>query len=157
MKYSGNKRIANVFGKYIAELLTQEIIETQYFESTQILIPVPLSKKKQQTRGYNQAAWIAESALIFLDASIKRHIIYRPELIERNHREMSQARTKHKKERLSQIEGSFYIPEKHKHFLKHKNIILIDDVTTSGATIAEIEQILRQAGVNRVVAFTVAH
>lgn len=157
MKYSGNRQIAKLFGRYIAEMLTQEITDNQYFTATYILIPVPLSQKKQRIRGYNQAAWIAESAMTFLDPSIKKRIIYKPDLIARNHREISQARTKHRTERLSQIEGSFYISKKHKHFLKDKNVILIDDVTTSGATIAQMEEVFRQAGVKQMVAYTVAH
>ena len=157
MKYSGNKRVARVFGRYISELVAQEILDAVYFESFYILIPVPLSKKKQRIRGYNQAAWIAREALEYLDPSIQKRIVYKPEYIERHHKEKSQARTKHREERLSQIEGAFYIPEKMKLSLKNKNIILIDDVTTSGSTLSQIEQLLQEAGAKQVIAYTIAH
>lgn len=157
MKYSGNRRIAQVLARYIAELLTHDILESVPFVQKYILIPVPLSKKKRRIRGYNQAAWIAEEALKYIDPSIQKKIMYKPELIERYHKEKSQARTRHRQERLSQIEGAFYISEKMQPFLKNKNIILIDDVTTSGSTLVEIEQLLQKAGVKQVVAYTIAH
>jgi competence protein ComFC len=157
MKYSGNKRIAKVFARYLAELLAQDILDAAYFKSSYILIPVPLSKKKQRIRGYNQAAWIAEETLRYLDPSIRKKIVYKPEFIERHHKEKSQARTKHRDERLSQIEGAFYVPEKMKSLMKNKNIILIDDVTTSGSTLIEIEQLLQKVGTKQVTAYTIAH
>ncbi len=157
MKYSGNKRIARVFGRYVSELIAQDILDAQYFESSYIVVPVPLSKKKQRIRGYNQATWIAEEALNYLDPSIRKRIAYKPECIERHHKEKSQAKTKHREERLSQIEGAFYVPDKIKPFLKNKNIILIDDVTTSGSTLSEIEQLLQKVGTKQVIAYTIAH
>jgi competence protein ComFC len=41
--------------------------------------------------------------------------------------------------------------------IKNKNIILIDDVTTTGATLSEARKVLKQAGAKKVIAFTIAH
>ena len=46
---------------------------------------------------------------------------------------------------------------KYKEKLKGRNIILIDDITTTGATLNEARKILKQAGAKKVIAFTVAH
>ena len=66
-----------------------------------------------------------------------------------------QARIKDRRARLKNLSGSFAV--KNEGLIKNKNIILIDDITTTGATLAEAKKILKQAGVRKVIAFTVAH
>jgi len=55
--------------------------------------------------------------------------------------------------------GSFAIKntEKNSNLIKKRNVILIDDIITTGATLAEAKKILKQAGARKIIAFTVAH
>ena len=70
-----------------------------------------------------------------------------------------QARIKDRKERIKNIIGSFAIknPEKNIELIKNKNVILIDDILTTGATLSEARKVLKQAGARKIIAFTVAH
>ena len=70
-----------------------------------------------------------------------------------------QARIENRKERLKNIQGSFAVKNTANNInsIKNKNIILIDDITTTGATLAEARKVLKQAGARKVIAFTVAH
>jgi len=66
-----------------------------------------------------------------------------------------QARIRDRRERLKNIAGSFAVKNNEK--IKGKNIILIDDILTTGATLSEAKKVLKQAGARKVIAFTVAH
>ena len=70
-----------------------------------------------------------------------------------------QARIKNRNERIKNMTGTFAIKdlEKNKKLIMKKNIILIDDILTTGATLSEARKVLRQAGARKVIAFTVAH
>ncbi len=70
-----------------------------------------------------------------------------------------QARIKDRRVRLKNMTGTFAVKnlEKSASLIKNRNIILIDDITTTGATLNEARKTLRQAGARKVIAFTVAH
>ena len=66
-----------------------------------------------------------------------------------------QARIGERSARLKNLVGSFAV--KNPELVAHRNIILIDDVTTTGATLAEARKVLRAAQARKVIAFTIAH
>ena len=55
LKYSGYKELGEVMGRYMAA----ELISCGFFDHVDVIVPVPLHKKKQKLRGYNQSEWIA--------------------------------------------------------------------------------------------------
>jgi predicted amidophosphoribosyltransferase len=70
---------------------------------------------------------------------------------------LHQAHIKDRSARLRNMVGTFAVRNETKNLIKGKNIILIDDILTTGATLGEARKVLRQAGARKVVAFTVAH
>jgi predicted amidophosphoribosyltransferase len=66
-----------------------------------------------------------------------------------------QARIKDRNVRLKNLAGTFAV--KNPELIAKKNIILIDDVTTTGATLNEARRTLKKSGARKVIAFTVAH
>ena len=68
---------------------------------------------------------------------------------------LSQAHTKNKIDRLKNIKNSFIIKEPEK--IQERNILLIDDVWTTGATLGEARSELMNAGAREVYAYTIAH
>lgn len=54
LKYGGRKELGAIMGRYMAS----ELLPSGFFKGIDVIIPVPLHKKKQQLRGYNQSEWI---------------------------------------------------------------------------------------------------
>ncbi len=117
-----------------------------------ILIPIPLSKKRLHERGYNQAELIC-SELIKLDKNI--NLRYSVDVLIKIKETEHQARIKDRRVRLKNLTGSFGV--RNENLIKNRNIILIDDITTTGATLNEAKKVLKLSGARKVIAFTVAH
>lgn len=154
LKYKGKKRLAGIFAEIIYGKILEELSDLSVMENFRnaILIPIPLSPKRYRERGYNQAELICRE-LIKLDKEnnlkLENNILIKPQ--DTKH----QAYIENRGERLKNIIGSFAV--KNENLIKGRNIILIDDITTTGATLTEARKILKQAGARKVIAFTVAH
>lgn len=154
LKYKGKKRLTSVFGKVLYERILEELADLSQMENFRepILISIPLSKKRLRERGFNQAELICKK-LIELDAgnNFKLESKVLIKIKETEH----QARIKDRSKRLKNIIGSFSV--QNKECIENRNIILIDDVTTTGATLNEAKKVLKQSGAKKVIAFTIAH
>ena len=157
LKYKGKKRLANVFAEIIHEKILEELSELSVLENftEPILIPIPLSPKRYRERGFNQTELICRELIKINDIrqginiKLENNILLKPKDTEH------QARIKDRRERLKNIAGSFSVKNSDK--IKGRNIILIDDILTTGATLSEAKKVLKQAGARKVIAFTVAH
>jgi ComF family protein len=114
--------------------------------SIDLIIPVPLSPKRQSERGYNQAAVIAHP--LALSVNIK----YEPGALIKTREAYSQIGLSYE-QRLANIHNAF-IADRHK--VKGKNILIVDDVTTTGATLNACGTALLEAGALRVYGLTLA-
>jgi len=163
-KYKNKKRLANVFAEIIYEKILEELSELSVLENFVeiILIPIPLSPKRYRERGYNQTELICKELIKInntrdnINLKLENNILIKPKETEH------QARIKNRNERLKNIIGSFAIKNSKQNTekiktIKNRNIILIDDITTTGATLSEARKVLKQAGARKVIAFTVAH
>ncbi|MFA5095401.1 MAG: ComF family protein [Candidatus Paceibacterota bacterium] len=157
LKYKGKKRLAGIFAEILYERIIEELSELSLMENFRqpVLIPIPLSKKRYRERGYNQAELICRELIKInnlrhgADLKLEKNILIK--IKETEH----QANIKDRKDRLKNLANSFSV--KNSERIKGKNIILIDDVTTTGATLVEAKKILKQSGAKKVIAFTVAH
>jgi competence protein ComFC len=157
LKYKGKKRLVSVFAEILYEKILEELSDLSVMENfhNAILIPIPLSPKRYRERGYNQAELICGELVKInnlchgVDFELENNILTKSKNTEH------QARIKDRRARLKNLSGSFAV--KNEGLIKNKNIILIDDITTTGATLAEAKKILKQAGARKVIAFTVAH
>jgi len=155
LKYKGKKRLASVFAEIIYGKIIEELSELSVLQnfSDPILIPIPLSRKRYRERGYNQAELICQE-LIKLDGENKNFSLEKNILIKIKETE-HQANIKERRDRLKNLTNSFSI--KNPEIIAGKNIILIDDVLTTGATLTEARKTLKNFGAKKVIAFTVAH
>jgi len=114
------------------------------------IVPIPLNRSKERKRGFNQALLIAETLLKYLDTNLP----IESGALVRVRETKSQTEIKGYKSRKKNIAECFKIknPEK----VKGKNIILVDDVFTSGATMREAVRTLKKAGAKKVLGFVVA-
>ncbi len=154
LKYKNKKRIAGIFAPILYGRILEEISELALMENftEPIVIPIPLSKARYKERGYNQAELLTRE-IVGLDSGenlkLETSILIKPK--ETDH----QARIKNRSERLKNLTGTFAVI--HPGLVVGKNIILIDDITTTGATLSEAKKVLKKAGARKVIAFTVAH
>ncbi len=96
------------------------------FSDVDLIIPIPLHKNKLKTRGFNQSEWFAKGLAADLN------IIMDTETLVRKVETGTQTK-KRKYQRWENVEGIFEMTDPD-HF-KHKHILIVDDVITTGATI----------------------
>jgi ComF family protein len=101
-----------------------------------LVIPVPLSNMRLFKRGYNQAALLARPIAKHLNAPMATHLIARKHRRDMGHMTF--------KQRRDHIRGVFRVirPDA----VRGKTILLVDDVMTSGATLGELNKVLKKAG-----------
>ncbi len=113
------------------------------------IIPVPLHNRRLRERRFNQSALLARE---IAKASGKTFV---PDMLLRTRHTVPQQGLTYK-ERGQNVKGAFGIGKKHLHTLEGKNILLIDDVYTSGATLNECARVLKKAKAASVSVLTVA-
>ena len=152
LKYKNTRHAAVLFAPAMARALTEIIGEEQMMlgKGDVYLVPIPLSKARRKTRGYNQAELLAESMLDYLDMV---NIKIDTGLLKKIRDTRQQADTKDRTERLRNLEDCFFAEPAR----KHTTIILLDDVTTTGATLLAAQKALRAAGHRKIYALTAAH
>jgi competence protein ComFC len=154
LKYYHKRYLGRKLGQLLYEFLVEDIsdIRTYALGRPILVIPVPISKKKTLTRGYNQSLAIAKG---FCNSSTEQIFELKDKIVIKKVETLPQARITNRKRRLENIKGVFEI--KNKDEVKGRTIIIIDDVTTTGGTINEISKILKKSGAKKVIGFTIAH
>jgi ComF family protein len=112
-----------------------------------VLVPIPLSKKKLRWRGFNQAEEIAKELANFLKIPLVSDCLIKTKETK-DQVELSE------KERKENVKGAFFIKNKEK--IAGKNVLLVDDVFTTGATMEEAARVLKEAGAEKIVGVVVA-
>lgn len=136
---------------YLAEFFSYEILKNkkvyEILKSYDIIIPVPMDKVKKLRRGYNQTELIT-------------NIISKTKIIESDNNILEKVKltktqsTLEKRERKSNVENSYAVKCSDK--VKNKNIVLFDDIYTTGATVNEISKKLKEAGAKSILVFVIA-
>ncbi|HBI25624.1 MAG: Amidophosphoribosyltransferase-like protein [Candidatus Wolfebacteria bacterium GW2011_GWC2_39_22] len=121
--------------------------QPRIFTTNPIIVPIPLHTSKEHARGFNQSAYIAQAVA---------HAMHFPydELLVKCINNDPQAKEKTHAERFARMHGAFAIPRP--DAVRNKNIILIDDVSTSGATLSEAARTLKRAGAKQILALVIA-
>jgi len=113
-------------------------------------VPIPLYKIRHRTRGFNQAELLAKEVANHFNLPLEINLLKRTIPTE------PQANIKDDEKRKTNIKGVFKIHPSFLKKLRDRNIILIDDVSTTGATLVEAGKILKNNGANQVWALVVA-
>ncbi|MCX6308637.1 MAG: phosphoribosyltransferase family protein [Bacteroidia bacterium] len=143
LKYKGEKEI----GCSLAKVSAQRLYEQGFFKDIDALIPVPLHKRKQKKRGYNQSEWIAKGM------SEISHIPVNTEILGRGVHNASQT-TKNLWSRWENAQGLFEL--KNTEGCNGMHLLLVDDVLTSGSTLEACGQVLLQLPDVRISFFALA-
>lgn len=119
----------------------------QILSDYDIIIPVPISKKRLRERGYNQSELIAKEIARSLKIKLEKGCLYKI----KNTIEQSKL---DKKQRENNINDVYII--KNKENIVNKKILLLDDIFTTGNTVNECSRVLRQANPSKIGIITIA-
>lgn len=136
-KYHGIYNSAYVLGQKLGAIIAE-----QSFMRYSTIIPVPIHAARKRERGYNQAEIIAKG----IESIIKVPIS--PKALQRTKYTQSQT-TLSAKERLMNVSGLFKSFNQQTSFY-NENVLLVDDIFTTGATVNNCAQILLEQGARRV-------
>jgi ComF family protein len=143
-KFSGD----TILGQDLANLMSngwQALAE--YMPASKVtLVPVPLHPKRKRTRGYNQSELLARKLALILSLPVASNGLIRT-------RSTKSQQLLKRTERLKNVRGAFKGKETE---LRNRNIVLIDDVCTSGSTLVACADEALRCGALSVVALTVA-
>jgi ComF family protein len=132
----------------LARMLAGYLREVGASFSDALLIPIPLSRERERERGFNQVEHIAKIAGAELSIAVAPHILRRT----RNTKPQSEIRDH--RERKDNVSGAFVLTDA--GTVGGRTVIVVDDVRTSGATLAEAVRTLRSANPKRVIGVVVA-
>jgi len=121
-----------------------------YIRSHDICIPVPLSRSRYLERGFNQSYLIAKAICK------KIPVLFLGHSVVRKGRSSPQSSISSLKERLENLTDQFIVRKKAKGLVKDRNILLIDDVLTTGATASACARVLFDEGAKNVDLLTMA-
>ena len=155
LKYKHRRSI----GKYFGTALYREFFKQLSYGAKKtgesiVLIPVPASRKARRMRGYNHAGVIA-ATIAELGQDEGLSITLRDDILYKRKEASQQAHTRGKDERRKNVESIFAV--RHGEEIYEKTVILIDDVITTGATMAEAKRVLKACKPKRILAIAVAH
>ncbi len=143
-KYRGKSHLRRPLGLLTAQLLA----DFRQVHQPDLLIPVPLHRSRLRSRGFNQSVLLAELLAKQWQIPLQRQLLQRtratiPQM------ELTRA------ERLTSLQGAFKVRDS--TLISGRRIMLVDDVFTTGSTLAACATTLLQAGCEQVTAVTVAH
>lgn len=155
-KYNFIKDLQIPLGQLMVKYLRENSLN---FNQIDYIAPVPLHQKRELQRGFNQAELLAGSVSKYLG----KPMLPKNVLVRKKHTK-SQVEVKERELRRENVRGIFACVDCHfcesgnpvPYFLKNKKILLIDDVATTGATLAECAKALKEVGAEKVIGLVAA-
>ncbi len=147
LKYNRAKIALESFGEIVkrySEKVFRSPLEIENFT----MIPIPLHPRKERERGFNQAELLA--GIMNKELRIK---VQEDNLIKIKNTD-SQTEAKDYEERERNVSGVFAVEKPEE--IAGRNIVLVDDVFTSGATMKEAVHVLKQVGARKIIGFVIA-
>ena len=139
LEYKNNSRLA--LGKIISSLIEEEIFKVVYEEDIDYIIPIPINFRREQIRGFNQVEEILKNL---------NYSFLKTDRIK-NTKKMFKILDKEKRE--NNIKNSFKVDKE----FRTKNILIFDDIITTGATIEEFKrELIKNGEVNKIVIFSLS-
>lgn len=140
LKKQKNKQLISYLASKMAEVFE---INNKNIEFD-CIIPVPMHKQNYKKRGYNQSQLIAQSLSEIINIPVDNQVII----------QIKKAKTQHSldyKSRKENVRGIYYAKE-----TDYNNVLLVDDIITTGFTINECAKTLKLSGVNEVYVLAAA-
>jgi ComF family protein len=129
LKYNGVTEI----GTYLGNLFGNELKESVFFKDIDAVIPVPLHPSRLQSRGYNQSLYPAREIARCLNCRLDEHLLVRTV-------KTTTQTQKQRYERWQNVESAFGLHRSHP--VPYRHVLLVDDVITTGSTLAACAEVL---------------
>lgn len=149
LKYRGGHAIAPDLGRELNIYWQRD--GNEHKSEAWLVIPAPLSGQRRKKRGYNQSEKLAR----VLVEHNQDTLTLSENILQKIRHTKSQVETKTRAARMENLRNAFVV--KKPELVRAKNILLIDDVITSGATLEECRRVLLEAGVAQVRGLALAH
>lgn len=152
LKYHGKAYMARSLAEIMKDRLKIHIELSEASKdsvSDQIVVPVPMYKKKEKKRGYNQAALLGKYLAKSLNIQYSETVLFRV----RDTEPMNSLTGKQREENLI---GAFHVDKQGAEQVSGKMVILVDDIYTTGTTANHCSSILKGAGAKEVLLFSFA-
>lgn len=133
IKYRNRPDMAREMGRMAAG----EFMSSGFFEGIDIIVPVPLAKKRLRQRGYNQSEEIACGVADVTGLRVSRNAVERV-------RNTESQTTKHRSQRNDNMKDAFLL--RRADAVKGRHVLIIDDIVTTGSTICACGKELIKAG-----------
>ena len=145
LKYKFNDK--SYLYKTFANFLLKNEKFFEIIKSYDTIIPVPISKKRQNERGYNQSYLLSKEIAKKTGVNLEKNCLFKVKNI------IEQSKL-NKEDRIANIQGVYELrnPEK----LNNKKILLLDDIYTTGSTVSECCKILKKAYPSKIGVLTIA-
>jgi competence protein ComFC len=144
--------LTDVVAGALFDMLMEIIAETVLMDDVKkpLFVPIPLSSQRLKERGYNQSACIVDALTCHIKEAENGNGV-----LVKIRETSSQMMTQTKSERLENLKRAFTVPNAAR--VIGRTIIVVDDVTTTGATFTEARRALTEAGASKVICCAVAH
>lgn len=142
LKYKNKRYYGRIFAREMADRFEAQIRRWGIEE----IVPIPLYRRRYRARGYNQAAVIARELGKLLSVPVREKAVLRV-------RSTKPQKDLGREQRLENLRGAFAVS---KGFRPKRNILLIDDIYTTGSTICRAAEVLRLAGAEKVYFLTIS-
>ena len=123
-------------------------------DSADLILAMPLSAQRLQTRGFNQALLLARALALRVDRPDNSNRVQANLLLRI--KDTPPQSSLDRAQRLSSVQGAFAVAPLMADRLKAKRVVLVDDVMTSGASLYSAAKVLRAAGVAHITAMVIA-
>lgn len=130
LKYANRPDIGEDMGR----LMATELQAARFFDGIDVLLPMPLARNRLRQRGYNQSEMLAVGISQLTGIPVVSHAVSRKPFVE------SQTHLSHLKRREN-VEHIFTL--RNDNLLRHRHVLIVDDVCTTGATITALSDSIR--------------
>ena len=152
LKFRGKRRMAELFGTILHEVVLEDLAEKKLFTSflRPLLVAIPLSPARLRERGYNQTLLIAEMFARLAGEEIE----LAPDALIKIKNTPAQTSLGEREAREQNVRGAFAANAPR---VTGRDIILLDDIVTTGSTLTEAYAALRAAGARQIFPIAIAH
>lgn len=137
LKYSDRHEARQLLGRWLVA------VGSDLFPETDLIVPVPLTRWRLMRRQFNQSALLAQ------EVSAATEIPTHPLVLQKTRTTPPQVGLTREQRRLN-VRGAFAVAASRRDQIVDRNVLLIDDVITTGATVSACARALRNAGAKRV-------